>query len=213
MLDRCRSRSGMAFSLAMAFSKLTICNGALQKIGVPRIMSVDEDSKEAKICNSEYDKVRKTLLRMYPWGFASARAQLAPVPDAPVFEYEYAFELPADCLRIVELFEYDGEYKVEGTQLLMNSNDLKLKYIRDVTDITRCDSLFADAFEWYLGFTISRYLTESDTVRQEAWAGFRNVMPMAKFIQSTENNQRQVDSYEFVDSRFGYGFPRDPMTH
>lgn len=176
-------------------------------------MSLEEQTKQAKICASEYDKTRKTLLRLYPWGFAKKRVVLTPEITTPVFGFEYQFQLPSDYLRVVELFEYDGEYQVEDGRLLANTDILNLRYIYNVEDLSRVDSLFIDAFQWFLGYRIARYLSDSETVRQEAWVGFRNVMPMAKFVQSTENSQRQMESYDLIEARFGSGFVRDPKTH
>lgn len=191
---------------------LSICNGALLKIGVPRIQGLSEQTKEARACNSEFDKARETLLRLYPWGFASGRVTLAPDPVPPPFEYEYALALPADCLRIVELYQYEGQHKVEGRYLLANSDVIYLKYVKDITDMSKADSLFIACLEWWLGYNLSRYLTESETVRQEAFAGFKSIMPMAKFVQSTENSQPELESYDLIHSRSGRGFVRDPGT-
>lgn len=194
-------------------SDLTICNGALLKIGVPRIMALSEQSKEARACNSEFHKARQFVLRWYPWGFASRRATLTPISTTPSFEYEYELPLPAKCLRIVELWDYDGRYKVEGKSLLADSDTINLKYIEDVTDITDADSIFVEALEWYLGYMLARYLTESETARAEAFQGFKSVMPMAKFVQSTENSQPTFESWDFIEARTGMGrFVRDPGT-
>jgi hypothetical protein len=192
---------------------LEICNGALQKIGAGRIMSLSTESKEARVCNSEYDKCRRTLLRLYPWGFASDRVILAPDAATPAFEFGYKHPLPSDYLRVVELWNYDGKHKVEGRFILADADTLYLKYIKDVSDLTGAESLFCDCLEWWLGYTIARYLTESETVREECFRGFKAVMPMAKFVQSTENSQPTFESTELIDSRFGSGrFVRDPLT-
>ena len=197
----------------MSYSQLSICNGALQKIGSARVMNLAEESKEAKACLTEYDNVRKFVLRMYPWGFATKRAILAPDPVAPGFEFEYRFQLPADYLRVVELYDYTGKHRVEGNYLLVDQDVIYLRYIADIEDVSKADPLFVTAFEWYLGYSIARYLTESETVREEAMAGFRGILPIAKFIQSTENSQQELESYDLIDSRYGSGrFVRDPMT-
>lgn len=175
-------------------------------------MSLDENSKEAKCCNSEYNKCRQSVLRMYKWGFANKRVVLSPDPVAPAFEYDYAFQLPADCIKILELFEYEGEFKREGNQLLCNTDSLNLKYTFDAVDLTGVDPLFCDLLEWYLAWNISRYLTESETVRQETWNGFRAILPMSKFHQSTEHSQELFEDETLIEARFGSGFVRDPRT-
>lgn len=176
-------------------------------------MSLSEDSKEARCCSSEYDKARKSVLRMYKWGWASNRKTLSPDPVTPDFEFEYRFTLPSDYIKVIELFDYDGEYRIEGNYLLCNTDTVHLKYVSDSVDISRADPLFSDALEWYLAWNISRYLTESETVRQEAWSGFRNIFSQAKFHQSTEHSQEVNADYDLVDARHGRGFVRDPGTN
>lgn len=201
------------FFTNMSYSSLSICNGALQKIGMKRIMSLSDDTTEGKACNAEYDKVRKFILRLYPWGFAIKRVILAPAPTAPEFEFSYRLPLPSDFMRLVDLYEYDGRYRLEGTAILADADSLNLRYVADVSDFTKADSLFVEAFEWYLGYTLARYLTESDSVRQEAMQGFKGVMPLAKFVQSTEQSQPEVEAFDLIESRFNYrGFVRDPGT-
>jgi hypothetical protein len=192
---------------------LSICNGALLKIGVPTIQSLSEGTREAKACNSEFSKARQYVLRLYPWGFASRRTILAPLPEAPAFEYDYQLQLPSNLLRIVELVDYSGPHKVEGSVLLANSDIIYLKYVEDTIDITNADSLFTEALEWYLGYMLARYLTESETARAEAFQGFKNTMPMAKFVQSTENSQPTFESYDLIGARTSLGrYVRDPGT-
>jgi hypothetical protein len=192
-------------------TKLSICNGALQKIGVPRIASIDEASKEGRICNSEFDKARRAVLRMYHWSFATKRVVLSPLVNVPAFEYEYTFELPSDCLRVLSLFEYYDTHRVEGLHILANSDTLNLVYTADVEDFTQIDDLFVDALEWFLGYTIARYLTESETTRQEALQGFKSIMPLAKFVQSTEHSQPVLEADDLLLARNGR-FVRDPGT-
>ena len=150
---------------------------------------------------------------MYPWGFATKREVLAPDPDPPAFEFSYRHQLPADFVRVVELYQYDGDYRVENFGLYCDSDTVYLRYIYDVKDLGTADPLFVDALEWLIAHKISRYLTESESVREEAWAGFRSVLPLAKFIQSTEHSQRYLEADDLIDARLqGRGFVRDPMT-
>jgi len=156
---------------------------------------------------NSYDKARKFVLRMYHWGFATKRVVLAPAvspltdPATPAFEFDYSRKLPDDFLRVVELFEYDGAFRTENGHILCNSDTISLRYISDVTDLTDADPLFIEAVEWYLGYLLSRYLTESEAVRNEALAGFKGVLPYAKFIQSTENSQLGMDADDLINSR------------
>lgn len=183
------------------------------KIGVPRIMALNEQSKEGRACNSEYAKARQFVLRLYPWGFASDRVILAASSTTPAFEFEYQLPLPAGYLRIIELVDYHGKYKIEGRMMLADSDTLYLRYVKDVPTLDGAESLFIESLEWYLGYLLARYLTESETVREEAFKGFKAIMPMAKFVQSTENSQPIFESNDLIDARTGPGrYVRDPRT-
>lgn len=177
-------------------------------------MSTMEDSKEAKTCLAEFDKTRRLVLRLYPWGFATKRTVLAPDPEQPPFEYAYRHQLPSDFIRVVELYDYDGEHRVEGFGLLCDADTINLRYVWDIEDLGTADPLFIEAFEWYLAYVISRYLVESETVRQEALNGFKQILSSAKFIQSTEHSQRNLEADDLILAhRRGGRFVRDPRTH
>lgn len=66
----------------MAASDVEICNSALSKLGAEEITALTDNTRRAKLCNRQYDKIRKKLLRSYFWGFARKRAYLPQVTDA-----------------------------------------------------------------------------------------------------------------------------------
>jgi len=93
--------------------KLGICNAALQELGTRTTVTAPElaaeSTNEAIQFNLVYDRLRKALLRMAPWGGALRSDLLtlrasnpeglpwSPGFPAPPWRYEYA--LPAGCLR------------------------------------------------------------------------------------------------------------------
>ena len=48
-------------------SQVDICNGALNQLGASTIISLTEDSKNARILNQRYEKVRHRVFREHPW--------------------------------------------------------------------------------------------------------------------------------------------------
>lgn len=192
-------------------NKLEICNSALQRIGVPRVMSLVENSKEARACNTEFEQAKRFVLRSHAWGFASRRVVLAPLVTAPAFGFTYEFALPGDFIRLIELYQYDDEFTVEGTSILANAETLSMRYVADVSVDNVYDAVFTDSLAWYLAFTIARSLTESETVRQEAFASFKSSLPFARFVQSSERTQPTMETETLYDTGRDR-FVRDPMT-
>jgi hypothetical protein len=58
-------------------SVVDICNGALNQLGASTILSLTEDSKNARLCNARYTQVRDSLFRSHPWNCLIKRVELA----------------------------------------------------------------------------------------------------------------------------------------
>ena len=85
-------------------TQLDICNLALLRLGQGQIGAMTEQSKEAQYCLKFWDADRRASLRDYAWNFATPDpALLALLPNTPV-DFAYAYQLPADCLRALTIF-------------------------------------------------------------------------------------------------------------
>lgn len=105
----------------MSQSVVDVCNSALQKVGAASIMSLTDNSREARACNLAYDSNRRDELRKHYWNFAMKRVALAPDVTAPAFDFAYQFTLPSDCLRIMLPNDAYLDWVVEGRKILTNA--------------------------------------------------------------------------------------------
>ena len=76
-------------------SVVDICNGALNQLGASTILSLTEDSKNARLCNARYTQVRDAVFRSHPWNCLQKRVQLAADSDAPAWGFTKQYTLPA----------------------------------------------------------------------------------------------------------------------
>ena len=151
----------------MAQTLIDCCNSALQRVGATTILSLSDNSPEARACSVAYDSNRRDELRKHPWNFAIKRAVLAPDTTAPAFDYTYAFTLPTDCVRLLRPATPDLDWQVEGGKILTNdSNTLYLRYISDITDPTLWDPSFYNVVAGALAIDICERLTQSNTKKQ-----------------------------------------------
>lgn len=135
----------------MATSKVQICNSALIKIGVEKISSLSETSKAAVLCNEQYDKIRRKVLREHIWDFALKRQNLSKLASNPLFDYEAQFQLPTDCIRpVTTQLGTQTDFVIEGKYLLINSSTCKLLYVRDEEDVSYFDTYFEEALAYWL---------------------------------------------------------------
>lgn len=151
----------------MATDETKIANRALIKLGAALIVSLDENRKEAKTMNANFDSVRDAELRKGFWKFAKKRTTLAPNDPAPAFQWTYAYLLPSDFIRMYEAGEDpmgDIDYEIEGNRLLTNEGPIfYLKYVARIEDASQFDPLFAEMMSCRLAREGCEALTQSNT--------------------------------------------------
>ena len=85
----------------MTYTNIGICSNALLKIGAEGITSFEDGTAEAEIACSLYPMLRDGLLSSYPWSFAKAQKTLPRLYNVPVADYQFAYLLPNDFLRVI----------------------------------------------------------------------------------------------------------------
>jgi hypothetical protein len=191
-------------------STVEICNGALNQLGATTILSLTEDSKNARLCNSRYTQVRDALFRTHPWNCLQARLELAASTDSPAWGFTYAYTLPANCLRLLRVLDYDSNYKVEGRKILSNASTMKILYISRVTDPNEYDELLRETLSAALGADIAYAVTSNNTTSQNMILSYQEKLRDARFVDSTEGQNVDqdlgmtdvIDAGSFINSRF-----------
>jgi len=191
-------------------SVVGICNGALNQLGATTILSLTEDSKNARLCNSRYTQVRDALFRTHPWNCLQKRIELALDASAPTWGFKYSYTLPADCLRLLRILDYDTNYKVEGRKVLSNSETMKILYVSRVTDPNEYDELLRETISASLGADIAFGVTSNNQTAKNMYELFKDKLRDARFVDSTEGQNVEqdlgmadvIDAGTFINSRF-----------
>lgn len=174
----------------MAFSQVDICNNALVKVGSERIVSISDEVKQAQTLAAIWDMKRESELAAYPWKFAMTRASLPALVTAPAFGFGFAYQLPSDYLRMVEVGEHwvlyspteSGDmFSIEGSQILCDeASPLNIRYIRSVTNPGEFTALFAEVFACRLALELSNALTESIPTKRDLKEDYRVALTAAR---------------------------------
>ena len=187
-----------------------ICNGALNQLGATTILSLTEDSKNARLCNSRFTQVRDALFRTHPWNCLQKRIQIAADSTAPAWGFKFAYTLPADCLRLLKILDYDSNYKVEGRKVLSNTETMKILYVARVIDPNEYDELLRETLSASLSADIAFAVTSNNTTSQNMYQLYQEKLKDARFVDSTEGQNVDqdlgmtdvIDAGTFINSRF-----------
>ena len=182
----------------MLSSETEICNQALAHLGERPIASLEDGSVASRACRLAYDRVRNELLRQHRWNFAVTRAVLSRLATAPLFGWNYQYALPADCLRALEVNDSEfgdmvtDPWTIEGRVMLTNAETVNLIYVREVTDVSEFDDLFAEALSLKIAIRLSEIIRGSTGKTNELGALYeRSIAPMARGVDSNEGRRRK----------------------
>lgn len=178
-------------------SEIDIANLALTRLGEPTITSLSASSKGAQLCKLHYPRLRDAMLRAHPWNFAIKRAELSLSADTPAFEFDYAFTLPSDCLKVIRT-RWDAEatqgveYRIEGRKLLCNEETAAIEYVARVTDTTQFDDLFVDLLAHRLAAEMAKSITDDSGLIKGLWEIYQAKLAEARTTDATEGTPRDV---------------------
>ena len=191
-------------------SVVDICNGALNQLGATTILTLTEDSKNARLCNARYTQIRDSVFRSHPWNCLQKRLQLAADSDAPAWGFTKQYTLPADCLRVLTILDYDADYKIEGRKILTDNSTMKILYISRIEDPNEYDELLRETISAAIAADIAYAVTSSNPTATNMYNLFQSKLKEARFVDSTEGQNLSPDkgmadvigADTFLNSRF-----------
>ena len=147
----------------MAQNQVGIINRALTRAASARITSISDPVKAAKSMDAVYVGERDSAQMGANWKEFITRFNPAQHSSTPLFGYQYEYQVPADCLRIIEIQgiyvgtpnlgpRYLDEspktpYTLEGSKILTDFNQtLKCRGIFRNTNEGTWGVLFIDYF-------------------------------------------------------------------
>lgn len=195
----------------MATSEVAICNQALGWLGGSLITSIDpvEDSQESKLCAANYENLRDAVLEDAEWTFAIKRAEPAALAATPIYGFDKAFQLPSDCIRVLEVSNASesstassatmgGRYNKiewvrEGDQILvLGVERIYIRYIQRIEDTTKFSPAFDQALAARLAMDLAIPLTNSRALQQDMAAMYGEKKALAAATDGMQGRSRKT---------------------
>ncbi len=188
----------------MSYTNIGICSNALLKIGAEGITSFEDGTAEAEIAYSLYPLIRDSLLSSYPWSFAKAQKTLPRLNDVPVADYQYAYLLPNDFLRVISAGNGRRgrgiEYRIYENRLHTNSENVSLSYIFRPHEST-FPAFFCEALIAKLAAEFCLPLTESTTRAELLEKLAEETINKARLVDAQQGTPRTMEDYSLMEAR------------
>jgi hypothetical protein len=218
----------------VADTKLDIWNAAIDRVGEDDALETEGDDRpSAAVCLRHYDRLRRLVLKTFPWPFATHQAAIAqPVnPDTGQIVtrvgWGYVYGLPDDCLTPIALlgegmrigllgagqrmpFKVLSNDKGDGRLLCcdVSPNDFEvLEYTRDIDDEAAFGPDFADALAWRLGVELALARRKDARLAQTMMQGFSGAVAEAWAAEMRGQQEDPEPDASSIQARTGFVLP------
>lgn len=165
----------------MGTTRTEIFNGTAVKLGVEGVSSDTETSDQAIAFRDAYPDAKDAALEMYGWPFATKRKVLAQASPAPPFGFEYKYPIPADCVRILGVWDgvqwsEDIVWVEENGFYLTDEDTFSIRYTSNNITEAIFGFMFAQTLQYQLAALTALKLKNSRTIMEnmitlaESWS-------------------------------------------
>lgn len=181
-------------------SDLDICNSAIVLAGGDEnsILSFQDSTREARICAQLYPATRDSLLSEYPWKFTLGQAQLNLLTETPLFDFEYAYQLPTDpkFMRMIKTEFNALNYRIYEDKLYANVKPLKILYQYNPGE-GQYPGYFVRALELRLAELLALAMSQDETFSQVLERKAMIALQKAKATDSHDTPNRAIPFASF----------------
>jgi hypothetical protein len=151
--------------------QVTICNMALSKLGEQSITTLTDGSLEARFCSLLYQPTMQELLMSNIWNFNTKLATLTQLSASPIFDWDYAYQLPADYGRMAGFNNFgtdqaSPDFETQGNLLLTDEASAQIAYLSLTINESLFTPLFTAAAVSRLAADLCRALSGSTSLRE-----------------------------------------------
>lgn len=189
----------------------TLANSLLMQASA--INNIDTPvTPQEKAYSKWYKTANEYCLKHLMPNFALDRRVVSQLPNGPAFGFEYAYQKPSDCLKVLGIGNAEdktNDYNVEGDQIqtdLLADDGLEIRFVKNITDVTKYSPEYIILLAWKLA-----ELTCMEITKDKEMLGYlRKTVPIefltASALSGQENKPIRINNSKFRQARYG-GYP------
>lgn len=195
----------------MAADETEITNLALSLLGEDPVDDISDNVQRARVMNLWFDHVRDAVLQDHPWDSVSDRAELTVDGIAPDFGFSFRYPLPNDYLRLVRFNDGKTPYRIEGSWLLTNASDARIRYVKSVTDVTVFEPMLVSALVARLAYeTMGQIIGHDSALYDRLENSYKNKLQSARGVDAMSGPQEVFEADAWTDARIAH-WPDDEI--
>lgn len=169
--------------------KIDLISDAMILIGANPISSINEGT-EGVVAEALYEDTYKGLLSLHSWRFATKKALLNRLTDAPLNEFSYQYQLPSDIITVVKTYD-NSDYEIYEDKLYSNNTSVQIDY-RYRVDETNLPSYFVMTLKFLLAAQFAIPITDNSQRAQTYEGLYERQLARAKNIDSSSRPQDAI---------------------
>ena len=149
------------------------------------------------------------MLEVHQWNFAVKRIKMSQLAATPDFEWDLAYQLPSDFLRLITVHAGSSggdrvPYKIENGTVVTDAADLYLRYVARVEDPNLMPATFRTALAKLMASRLAVGLANDKVLAVELYNQYRDEdLPVAKSADSLQDMPEQMPESEWIAVRNG----------
>jgi hypothetical protein len=109
-------------------TKIGLISRALLLIGEKPAQALDDDRYGVTVGAEMFEMTYENELQSNRWRFAVKKEQLARLVDVPQNQWQYAYQLPSDCLLPLHIYPV-APYEIYGDRVYTNETTVEMDYV------------------------------------------------------------------------------------
>lgn len=185
-------------------TEVEICGAALNALGVKGIASLEDDSTEARACNTYYSLIRDRVLEDRVWSFAKTQYILAPDAAAPTFGFTRRFLVPSEVVRVHRVDDGSGTYRMPwdllGEFIHADEAAVYVTAVKREVDTALYSPAFTLCVALRLAVVLAVPLKENRQLKADLWDEYKFELKEASGLDGSQG-KAEVTRSDFLSRR------------
>lgn len=180
-------------------TKIKIISDALILLGEKPLSSLSEDRWGATAGSNLFERIFENELQSNRWRFAMKKELLAQLVDVPLNEWQYAYQVPTDCLLPIGVYPRQ-QYEIYASHIYSNASSIELDYMFK-PDVTAVPRYFAQLVTYAMARDMAISITESSSKEQIFSAKYAEQRLKAMHADAQGRPNKPFNDNPFTDVR------------